>query len=717
MGQNTKGDKPSTNRESRFKTTFRKGGSKRKTTTNKRVRSNEKSIAGRANASSPGRASGKDRPGKPLRPIAKSAPSKEKAWRGDIAGYRVRSTKRSKSPAGTSRNVYPQHGMFVHNPSKKPKRGERAVSNRSQLARLEVLQSKERPPSGPKRKVVPRSASRAFIARKSINVYASFPRPKRRGEHATTKDLAGRKLRSKNFETPRPKVIPPASMPYYGRRPMGDKPYGGKTSGGYRSATRAGQHPWKGDIAGRRIRSRNFSSHKEGKIILPTAAKDRYGLGSARIGIFQGNIKVKKKPEKGGGSVSGQGWNNNGQTIGGGRPGRASAMGRFQGNLKAKRQEKGGGSVSGQPWNNNGQTIGGGRPGRGSTMGRFQGNLKARRPDKGGGSVSGKVWNNNGQPIGGGLPEQGGGVARFQGNIKSKRPLKGGGSVSGKVWNNNGQPIGGGRPDQRDDVARFQGNVKARRPDKGGGSVSGKLWNNNGQPIGGGLPEQGASVARFQGNVKARRPDKGGGSVSGKLWNNRETPIAGRAPVQGGRAALYQGNIKSKQPEKGGGSVSGKLWNNRETPIAGRAPSVEAQKIDGYPVRIKRFEVQPGFSDQGELFKGYIRRKWDYVHNPSSTAQALKTREPGKAYASTTAYQGNVKMQKYTLFEKNRALHPDAKFVKTNKNNVDGERDMLTNFKLWWARMFKEQEKQPDHLKYKGKTPRYDKGEEGMWNE
>lgn len=498
---------------------------------------------------------------------------------------------------------------------------------------------------------------------------------------------------------------------------MGDKPYGGRTSSGYKSATRAGQQPWKGDIAGRRIRGLNFSSHKEGKIILPSAAKDRYGLGSARIGIFQGNIKVRKKAEKGGGSVSGQAWNNNGQTIGGGRPGRASAMGRFQGNLKARRPEKGGGSVSGKVWNNNGQAIGGGLPEQGAVVARFQGNIKSRRPLKGGGSVSGKLWNNNGQAIGGGLPEQGAGVARFQGNIKSKRPLKGGGSVSGKVWNNNGQAIGGGRPPQGDDVARFQGNVKARRPDKGGGSVSGKLWNNNGQPIGGGFPEQGASVARFQGNVKARRPDKGGGSVSGKLWNNNGQAIAGRAPVQGGRAALYQGNIKSKRPEKGGGSVSGKLWNNRETPIAGRAPSLEAQKIDGYPVRIKRFEVQPGFSDQGELFKGYIHRKWDYIHNPSSTAQALKTREPGKAYASATAYQGNIKMQKYSLFEKNRALHPDAKFIKTNKNNVDGERDMLTNFKLWWARLFKEQEKQPDHLKYKGKAPRYDKGEEGMWNE
>jgi hypothetical protein len=112
-----------------------------------------------------------------------------------------------------------------------------------------------------------------------------------------------------------------------------------------------------------------------------------------------------------------------------------------------------------------------------------------------------------------------------------------------------------------------------------------------------------------------------------------------------------------------------------------------------------------------------VRRTWDYIKNPSSAEEALKTREPGKAYAKAAAYQGNIKMQKFKLFEKNRELHPDTKFIKINKNNVAEEKDMLTNFKLWWARLFKKQETQPDHLKEKGKRPRYDKGEDGMWYE
>jgi hypothetical protein len=339
-------------------------------------------------------------------------------------------------------------------------------------------------------------------------------------------------------------------------------------------------------------------------------------------------------------------------------------------------------------------------------------------------------------------------------------------------------------------------------------------------------PQQGLKAGRFQGNIKTKRPESGGGSVSGKVWNNSGQAIAVRTPQQGVRAARFQGSIKASQPAKGGGSISGKLWNNREKAIVGTLPSRNAFKVDGYPGKMKRFEAQPGFGDQGETFTGYIKRKdfnrdyvhkrgtseesvkkkrptrntfeadglqvrvkrpdyvenknaadeallklkpskstaqagelqvklkqqeygkkphaaegalegikpsratvraseyskgirrtWDYIHNPSSADEALKTREPGKAFARSTAYQGNIKMQKFNVFERNQSLHPDTKFIKTNKNNVDEERDALTNFKLWWARVFKKQETQPENLKYDGKKPRYDKGEAGLWYE
>ena len=50
-----------------------------------------------------------------------------------------------------------------------------------------------------------------------------------------------------------------------------------------------------------------------------------------------------------------------------------------------------------------------------------------------------------------------------------------------------------------------------------------------------------------------------------------------------------------------------------------------------------------------------------------------------------------------------------------NKNNVKGEKDVLTGLRLWWSRTFKKNDEQPEHLKAKSGKPRYDKGEEGMW--
>jgi hypothetical protein len=71
-------------------------------------------------------------------------------------------------------------------------------------------------------------------------------------------------------------------------------------------------------------------------------------------------------------------------------------------------------------------------------------------------------------------------------------------------------------------------------------------------------------------------------------------------------------------------------------------------------------------------------------------------------------------MKKIDLFGK-KGLHPDATFVKTNKNNVDSERSLLTNFKLFWAKMFGKEDVQPDHLKEKSRKPRYNKDEGQIW--
>jgi hypothetical protein len=384
---------------------------------------------------------------------------------------------------------------------------------------------------------------------------------------------------------------------------------------------------------------------------------------------------------------------------------------------------KGGGSVSGRLWNNNQRAVSGKVPGIGAKgVDKFQGNIRGRK----------------------GFVPQG---EEYTGNIKARRPLKGGGSVSGKLWNNNQRAVSGkvpgigakgidayrgnirGRKGFVPQGEEYTGDIKARRPLKGGGSVSGKLWNNNGRAINGKVPGIGAKgIDLYAGNIKAKKPLKGGGSISGKLWNNKEKPIPGKEPGIGAKGIdLFAGNLKPRP----------------------KGPSANDRKVSGYPGKLKKFEVHPGFGDQGEEYTGSIKAKRKYVQNPNSSDESLKklkptsntyqtaglqvrvreplyakgkkspadavdVRQPGKAFARATDYQGNIKMKKFDLFGR-RDLHPDSKFVRTNKNNVANEKDVVTNFKLWWARLFKKNDNQPQHLKDKSGKPRYDKREVGLW--
>lgn len=763
--QNTKGDRAeraggSVKRESRFTSPFKKKQKKGKAPYN---RAQAKGISRANSARKPSKS------GKASQKIysqqsafvnnASSKPS-EKQRPGTAPGARIK----VRSNTGKTRNVYPQFGRYVKNSSRQPQNTQHPVSNRATLAKLNRLQSDPNG-SGPgkKKKVVPRSASRAFIARRSTNVFAHFPRPKKYGDQPVTKDIAGRKLRTKNFETQRPGVVAPLFKPYYGKKRVGDRPYKGPSEGGYRSATRTGR-AWTGDIAGRKIRGRNFSSKQvEGTTNLHLPRKkirDRYGDRPYRGRSIGGGLRSASQPsEKRTGKsplpvrVPGIG---------------ANGVDRYQGNIRA-----------GRILNDQGE--------------RFNGFIKSRRPLQGGGSRSGRLWNNKGTPIPVRTPLNGRQATSFQGNIKGSRPLQGGGSVSGRTWNNKGTPIPVRTPFNARQAGSFQGNIKGSRPLKGGGSVSGRIWNNKGTAIPvrtpkvipswekkqfdqrPGLQNQGEE---FTGFLKGHRPLKGGGSVSGKLWNNKEKAIPVRTPKvipswekkqldtrpplqnQGEEFTGYirrprfwkdyikntnahEASLKKKRPTSATWRTGElqiivpqrefvKNKNAAEEALLKKKPTRSTLQVDGLQVRVKQREhglkknapegALPGLKPTKETVKASqyargVRKTWDYIHNPSSADEALKVREPGKAFARSTDYQGNIKMQKFRLFEKNRELHPDAKFVKINKNNVDSERDIFTNLKLWWARLFKKQETQPDHLKEKGPKPRYDKGEEGLWYE
>ena len=687
--QNTKGDAPSTpRRESRFKTPVKKKKSPARAASTRRVKAPRQSIAQRANTS-PRRASGKERPGKPIRPIAAPRPeTRQKAWTGDIAGYRLRHKNRASVGEGKT-NIYPQYGRYSK--ATKPRKEPKGVSNAKVLADVKRLQSQGGPTPRKTPRVVPRSASGSYTARKSINVYANFARPKRKTKQYNDTDLAGRPLHKKNFESSRPIVENHKPPRFYHGRPGGDRAYGGQ-SGGFRTAPRATPKAWIGDIAGRSIRRRGIKP-TEGT---PTLA---------------GRRKSGTK----------------------GHPGELPLMGR--------------------------------RPGIGAIGIDGRGNIRSGKPSKGGGSVSGRTWNNNGLPVDVRMPRTGADAALFRGRIRTSKPQVGGGSVSGQLWNNNEQPIQGRMPGQGARAAQFQGNIKRGRPEKGMPDVDGSMPRS-------GLSSKAKKVSGYPGRWKRFEVQPGfgyqgeahAGDIRLKRFRKNYTqhPDAAEESLKKHRPANKDAEgltskIKRPDYERNKNSAEGALLkvepsksdkqagemhvrvkqgnyarkpHAAEGSMLGIRPGRDAERAEELTAKVRQPEygkrphaaegsmlgIKPSKNSvKASEYAGNIKRNFDYIHNPSSAEEALRTREPGKAFARVSAYQGNIKMQKYALFEKNRNLHPDTKFIKPNKNNVDSERDMVTNFKLWWARLFKKEETQPENVKYKGRKPRYDKGEQGLW--
>jgi hypothetical protein len=314
-----------------------------------------------------------------------------------------------------------------------------------------------------------------------------------------------------------------------------------------------------------------------------------------------------------------------------------------------------------------------------------------------------------------GFADQGEG---FSGTIKGpRRPLKGGGSISGKLWNNKGEPIDvveAGKGTQR--ASQFQGNIKRDRPAKGGGSISGKLWNNNEEPILVRVPGSAdAKEANYSGKMKIRRgytqnpnadkesikkqrPDKTTYEVAGlqvKVKRDRyeKKPEAAKGSLPG--LAPTRSSVKASEYAKGVKII----WNVKHNPnsvkeaLAGRQPG-------------KKWE-------RGVEHAGSMKLRYPYRHNPNSADEALKVVYLGKAYARIEDYQGNIKMKKFN----NRDFHPDSKFAHGFRNNVKEERTFMMNLKLKWAKLFQKSDTQPSNLKNKERKPRYDRGEQGLWND
>ncbi len=731
---------------------------------------------------------------------------RERAWKGNAAG-RVIST-RSKRTSYTGKSQYQRFPGSARSITRDPERPKK------------------------KTRIVPRSVSGANRIRKGRSPYSSFRR-QTAWEKAYKGDITGRPFRTKRT-VERPIIQKPRDTRYSkgGRK---DRPYkGGTLGGGFRTATRPSERAWKNDISGTKLRKRTSKRPKfNGNYYQTYPFRQKQGERA-----FKGKIKgsgyksVSSRKERPGQRIQGRK-----------PPGEGTRRGiSFQGNIKGGKPLKGGGSVSGRRWNNQGRAIQGrGTTGQDSRTARFQGNIKGGKPLKGGGSISGRRWNNQGRAVQGrGATGQDNRIARFQGNVKGGKPLKGGGSISGRRWNNQGRPVQGrGTTGQDSRTARFQGNIKGGKPLKGGGSISGRRWNNQGRAVQGrGATGQDNRIARFQGNIKGGKPLKGGGSISGKRWNNNGTPLQRKGTTrQDNNVAKFQGNIKGLKPFKGGGSVSRNNWNNDGKPITkerlrfqdmdiavwkgrtkrkSKEPSSETKKATTFTGRTKPF-IRGKYDGFASEYRGEQKRKFGYVHNPNSADEALKVREPEKNVRLSAQFQGRTKTRRKYVKNKNaadeslrvvkpgkneteagnyRGFHTPLRYLKNkqaaeeslkarapgtsyaqikeyrgtlkrtmrftkNPNSADGAlkgigpsrasikasnyqgnikmskksirnthpsfkyndgrddsnefKKGLFNLRLFWAKLFKKNENQPQHLKSKERKPRFDKREQGLW--
>jgi hypothetical protein len=485
---------------------------------------------------------------------------------------------------------------------------------------------------------------------------------------------------------------------------------------------------------------------------------------------------------KGGGSISAKRWNNNGNSIGAKvPPGSAARTGNYTGNIrlknakhtfrdqgeeftgftKTKRPLKGGGSISGQPQNNNGNPLSVRTPGAGA---------------RGAGTYSGNIRIQNAYPR---MRDQG---EEFTGFIKSIKPKKGGGSVSGKLWNNKEKPIASRAPLARDaKITNYSGKIKMeygyiknlrasklalKKKEPASTILAEKdlilpvkrnyLFVQNPKANRNSLKKREPNDDTFAAEglqVKVKRdykyvqnPKANKNSLKKKEPDDEVFAVEG-LQVKVKRDYKYVQNpkanknsLKKKEPDDDVFAVEGlqikvkqgkyiKKPNAKDGMLKGIGPSSASVKASEYEGRMKilwSYKHNPSSNksaldvrkpnqtfSKGNTFQGRARLTRNYRHNPKSDKDALKVIAPGRAYAKVNNYQGNLKMSK----PRGKGLHPDAKFAHGHRYNVKGERTIFMNVKLWWAKLFKKSDNQTEAVKEKVRRPRYDKKEKELWKD
>lgn len=151
----------------------------------------------------------------------------------------------------------------------------------------------------------------------------------------------------------------------------------------------------------------------------------------------------------------------------------------------------------------------------------------------------------------------------------------------------------GGRAAQasRKHGKRLSGKISGPVPVKPPGKPTQEIGRFFGKPFKGVSPDQ------------ARNFNYAGLSYSGNI----RVPRGGKAKEYGGQGLNYSGNLKARRSPKGGGSVARNNRNNQGQPVAGRVPSANTLRMGGYSGSIRSSGKPRVLSNQGLSYSGNIR--------------------------------------------------------------------------------------------------------------
>lgn len=166
--------------------------------------------------------------------------------------------------------------------------------------------------------------------------------------------------------------------------------------------------------------------------------------------------------------------------------------------------------------------------------------------------------------------------------------------------------------------SRLSGKISSPMPVKPPGKQTQEIGRFFGKPFKGVSPDQ------------ARNFNYAGLSYSGNI----RVPRGGKAKEYGRQGLNYSGNLKARRSPKGGGSLARNNWNNQGQPVLGKVPSGNTLRMGGYSGAIRSSGKARVFGDQGLSYSGNMRV-------PRGTK--------GKLFADQgSSYSGNIRVPRGT---------------------------------------------------------------------